>query len=68
MMQYNWYSNHGEVVFDPYGGIGSTPVSALKLGRVGVGVELKPSYHKLAVKHLKNAELARTQMALELAI
>lgn len=64
----HWYSNPGEVVFDPYGGIGSTPVSALKLGRVGVGVELKPSYHKLAVKHLKNAELARTQMALELAI
>lgn len=64
----HWYTNPGEVVFDPYGGIGSTPVSALKLGRIGEAVELKPSYHKIAVKHLKAAEVANGQLRLEMVI
>ena len=34
----------GEVVYDPFGGIGTTPVRAVKLGRYGRGCELSPPY------------------------
>jgi DNA modification methylase len=38
------WSNPGEVVFSPFGGIGSEPYIALEQGRRAVAVELKPSY------------------------
>ena len=47
------YSNPGDVVLSPFGGVGSEGVGALSLGRKFVGVELKPSYYDLAVKYLK---------------
>lgn len=50
------WSNPGEVVFDPFGGIGSTPYQALKLGRRGMGIELKRSYFKQAVRNCEIAE------------
>jgi hypothetical protein len=49
------WSNVGDVVFDPFGGIGSTPVRAVELGRRGVMHELKESYFQQAVRNLKNA-------------
>lgn len=52
-----WKSNPGDVVFDPFGGIASTGVKALEMGRKFVGAELKPEYHALGVKYLKEAEL-----------
>lgn len=52
-----WKSNQGDVVFDPFGGIASTGVKALEMGRKFVGAELKPEYHALGVKYLKEAEL-----------
>lgn len=54
----HWKSNPGDVVFDPFGGIASTGFEALKLGRKFIGVELKPEYHKLGVRHLQEAEAA----------
>lgn len=51
-----WKSNPGDVVFDPFGGIGSTGYKAIEMKRKFVGVELKPEYHKLGVKYLKEAE------------
>jgi hypothetical protein len=50
------WSNKSETVFTPFLGIGSEVVSAIKLGRKGVGVELKPEYFAHAVKNCQEAE------------
>jgi DNA modification methylase len=50
------WSNPGETVFSPFGGIGSEPYMAVKLGRYGLACELKEEYWKVAVKNLKEAE------------
>lgn len=60
----HWYTNPGELVFDPFGGVGSTPYVAIKLGRRGVASELKPSYWRLAYKFLRQAELEKSQPTL----
>jgi len=49
------YSNPGEIILTPFGGVGSEVYGALKLGRKAIGVELKPSYYR---QLLKNIELA----------
>lgn len=51
------WSNPGEMVFDPFAGIGSTPYTAVKLGRRGLGIELKPSYWATACDNLRNLEI-----------
>lgn len=50
------WSNKGELVFDPFGGIGSTVYEAIKLGRRGLSIELKPSYWKASVELIRNLE------------
>jgi len=50
------WSNPGEVVLTPFMGVGSEVYGAVKLGRRGVGIELKPSYYRQAVKNLKSIE------------
>lgn len=50
------WSNKGELVFDPFGGIGSTVYTALKLGRRGMSIELKPSYWKASVQMVRELE------------
>ena len=42
-------SNPGDLVFDPFGGVGTVPVRAMKLGRRGLGVELSDKYWHDAV-------------------
>lgn len=49
------WSNAGETVLDPFGGIASTGFEAVRLGRRFVGVELKPSYWKVGVQNLQQA-------------
>ena len=56
------WSGKGEVVLDPFNGVGSTGHEALKLGRKYVGVELKPSYYKVAAGNLRAAEASSTTM------
>lgn len=46
----------GETVFDPFSGIGTVPLRAVKLGRRGVGCELSPSYHADAVYWLRRED------------
>jgi len=46
------WSNPGEVVLTPFLGVGSEVFGAVTLGRRGVGIELKPSYFKQAVRNL----------------
>jgi len=45
------YSNEGETVFSPFGGIGSEGFQALKMNRKSVSIELKESYFKLNEKN-----------------
>jgi len=45
------YSNPGENVFTPFMGVGSEVYSPVMLGRKGIGVELKASYYRQAVKN-----------------
>lgn len=50
------WTNPNDIVFTPFGGIGSEVYQALKMGRRGIGIELKPTYYKQAVKNCINAE------------
>lgn len=49
------WSNPGERVFTPFMGVGSEVYQAVASGRVGMGVELKPSYYAQAVLNLTTA-------------
>ncbi len=53
----NRYSNVDEVVYDPFGGLGTVGVRAIKLGRKGFIVELNADYFRDAVGYLKSAEV-----------
>jgi DNA modification methylase len=59
------YSNPGELVLDPFMGIGSTAVVALEQGRQACGFELKESYHRQAVRNAAHAA-ERREVALPL--
>ena len=50
------WSNPGDVVLTPFLGIGSEVYSAVKMGRRGIGIELKPSYFQQAVKNIASLE------------
>ena len=45
------YSQKGELVFDPFSGLGTVPLRARKLGRRGYGSELNPTSHRDAVMY-----------------
>jgi len=53
-------SNAGDVVFDPFLGSGSTSVTAKKLGRQYIGIEVNPQYCVWAEKRLEMAETDKT--------
>ncbi len=50
------WSNPGELVLTPFAGVGSEVYVAVKTGRHGVGVELKPSYWRTAVDNLRRLD------------
>jgi hypothetical protein len=50
------WSNPGDVVFTPFGGVGSEGVTALELQRRAVLVELKDSYYQYAVRNMQAVE------------
>jgi hypothetical protein len=47
------WSNPGETVLTPFMGVGSEVYGAVRGGRRGVGIELKPSYYRQAVRNLE---------------
>lgn len=53
-------SNAGDIVFDPFLGSGSTSVTAKKLGRQYIGIEVNPQYCVWAEKRLEMAEADKT--------
>lgn len=58
------YSNEGEVVFSPFGGIGSEGYASLKMGRKSISIELKESYFGVNVKNHKSALLENAELKL----
>lgn len=50
------FSNAGEVVFDPFAGIGTVPFRAVLKGRKGLGTELSKPYFLDACFHCASAE------------
>ena len=50
------WSNAGEVIWTPFLGVGSECYAAVVNGRKAVGIELKTSYYKQAIRNLASAE------------
>jgi DNA modification methylase len=48
------YSNEGETILSPFGGIGSEGCSAIKMNRKSISIELKDSYFALNAKNHKD--------------
>lgn len=58
------WTNPGETVFTPFMGIGSEIFQALKMGRDGIGIELKETYFKVAQRNCKSATMEKAQLLL----
>ena len=50
------YSNEGELVLDPFGGLMTVPMTAVKMKRRGYGIELNPDYFRDGCGYLEAAE------------
>ena len=55
----NRYSNKGDLVLDPFGGLMTVPMTAVKMGREGYGIELSPDYFRDGVGYLQAADEER---------
>ena len=49
------WTNPGDVVLTPFMGVGSEVFQAVAMGRKGIGIELKESYFRQAVKNVAAA-------------
>ncbi|EJP28327.1 DNA methylase family protein [Selenomonas sp. FOBRC9] len=54
------YSNKGDLIFDPFGGLMTVPLYALKLGRRGMATELNADYFRDGVGYLKAEDARRS--------
>lgn len=61
------WSNPGDVVFDPFSGVGSTGYQAIKMGRKFIGSELKQSYFAQACKNIESAKASQGGLFAEAA-
>jgi len=53
----NRYSNPNELILDPFAGLMTVPVTAVKMGRRGYGIELNTDYFRDGVGYLQSAEI-----------
>jgi hypothetical protein len=60
------WSNPGENVLTPFMGVGSEVYAAVQQGRRGIGIELKASYYRQAVRNVEALAHAGTELELEL--
>lgn len=58
------FTNPGELVFDPFGGLGTTGYIAIKMGRRAYLVELNEDYWRDSVGYLRAAESKATMPSL----
>jgi len=58
------WSNKNDVVFDPFGGVGSIGYQALTMGRKSISIELKESYVKINEQNHRNALIKNSQLTL----
>lgn len=54
----NRWSNPGDTILDPFGGLMTVPYMAIKTQRYGVGIELNPDYFRDGVGYLQEADEA----------
>ena len=52
----NRYSNEGDLVYDPFGGLGTVPMTAIKMNRRGYMCELNSDYFRDAIGYLQAAQ------------
>jgi DNA modification methylase len=50
------YTNPGDVVIDPFMGVGTTGVACVNLGRKFIGIEIDPVYYDLAAFNIERPE------------
>ena len=60
------WSAPGDMVLDPFCGIGSTTYCAYMVGRYGIGYELKESYWQQSIKNMRQAEHQRGRQEMTL--
>lgn len=60
----NRYSNPGDVVLDPFGGLMTVPLVAVQKERYGIGIELSADYFRDGVGYLQTAEIQRGEPTL----
>lgn len=58
------YTNKGDTVLTPFMGISSEIYQAVKMGRKGIGFELKPSYYEIAKKNMASVVEEKNQTQL----
>lgn len=56
------WTNPGDLVLSPFGGIGSEPYTAITMGRRAIAVELKQSYWEVAVKNLRESSMRTSDL------
>lgn len=47
-------SNEGDIVLDPFSGVGSTQISCIQLNRHYIGIELDKDYYQIGINRIKN--------------
>ena len=55
----NRWSNPGDLILDPFGGLMTVPYTAVKMDRLGAGIELNADYFRDGLGYLQEAEDAR---------
>ncbi|MFX1517369.1 MAG: DNA-methyltransferase [Promethearchaeota archaeon] len=55
-------SNEGDLIFDPFLGVGTTAIVAKLLGRDYSGIEINPDYVQESLKNLKNVASFRSRL------
>ena len=55
-------TNKGEIVFEPFAGIGSTLIAARNLERKVIGSELDSTFAEIVIKRLKNEKFSKKEI------
>ena len=50
------FSNEGDTILDPFGGLMTVPYYAVKMGRMGIGIELNADYFRDGLTYLRSIE------------